>query len=151
MLSRQIDVPPETGQNEPVQMSEPSFEELYERYANDVLRMCYFYLGDRQRAEDVCQDVFVRLLTNRPELACGREKAWLVKVAMNRCKDLWRSSWLKRVVLGSPVFELIPGDDEISAMTEKQAMMTAIGQLPAGFREVILLHYYQGYAINEIS
>ena len=41
-------------------------ERLYSLYADDVLRVCYFYLGDRQRAEDVCQDVFVRLLTKGP-------------------------------------------------------------------------------------
>lgn len=58
-----------------------NFEELYEKYANDVLRVSYFYLGDRQRAEDVCQDVFVRLMTNAPNLQEGHEKAWLLKVA----------------------------------------------------------------------
>ena len=58
-----------------------NFEELYEKYANDVLRVSYFYLGDRQRAEDVCQDVFVRLMTNAPDLQEGHEKAWLLKVA----------------------------------------------------------------------
>ena len=78
-----------------------SYEELYEKYATDVLRVSYFYLGDRQRAEDVCQDVFVRLMTNAPDLQEGREKAWLLKVALNRCRDLWRGAWLKRVVLGS--------------------------------------------------
>ena len=83
-----------------------NFEELYEKYANDVLRVSYFYLGDRQKAEDVCQDVFVRLMTNAPELEEGREKAWLLKVALNRCRDLWRGAWVKRVVLGSPVFEI---------------------------------------------
>ena len=50
-----------------------SYEELYEKYATDVLRVSYFYLGDRQRAEDVCQDVFVRLMTNAPDLQEGRE------------------------------------------------------------------------------
>ena len=136
---------------EELPVSTASFDELYERYATDVLRMCYFYLGDRQRAEDVCQDTFVRLITNRPVLRVGREKAWLLKVAMNRCRDLWRGAWLKRVVLGSPAYELFPAPDEIGAMTEKQSMMEAIAKLPAAFREVILLHYYQGYAINEIS
>ena len=48
------------------------FEELYEKYATDVLRVSYFYLGDRQKAEDVCQDVFVRLITNAPVLQEGR-------------------------------------------------------------------------------
>lgn len=132
-------------------VSTASFEELYSRYANDVLRMCYFYLGDRQRAEDVCQDVFVRLLTNTPTLQEGREKAWLLKVAVNRCRDLWRGSWLKRVVLGSPAFELVPGPDEIGELSDQQEMMQAINQLPAAFKEVILLHYYQGYGIGEIA
>ena len=66
----------------------PNFEELYAQYATDVLRVCYFYLGDRQKAEDVCQDVFVRLMVNAPQLEDGREKAWLLKIALNRCRDL---------------------------------------------------------------
>ena len=128
-----------------------TFEELYERYATDVLRVCYFYLGDRQKAEDVCQDVFVRLITTSPTLQEGREKAWLLKVALNRCRDLWRDAWLKRVVLGSPAFELVPAPDEIDSLAEKQEIMQAINQLPATFKEVILLHYYQGYGISEIA
>ena len=127
------------------------FEELYERYATDVLRVCYFYLGDRQKAEDVCQDVFVRLITTSPQLQEGREKAWLLKVALNRCRDLWRGAWLKRVVLGSPAFELVPAPDEIDSLADRQEIMQAINQLPAAFKEVILLHYYQGYGISEIA
>ena len=127
------------------------FEEIYEKYATDVLRVSYFYLGDRQKAEDVCQDVFVRLITNAPVLQEGREKAWLLKVALNRCRDLWRGAWVKRVILGSPVFELIPAPDEIDKLADQQEIMGAIHQLPASFREVILLHYYQGYGITEIA
>lgn len=127
------------------------FEEIYEKYATDVLRVSYFYLGDRQKAEDVCQDVFVRLITNAPVLQDGREKAWLLKVALNRCRDLWRGAWVKRVILGSPAFELIPAPDEIDKLADQQEIMGAIHQLPASFREVILLHYYQGYGITEIA
>lgn len=128
-----------------------NFEELYEKYATDVLRVSYFYLGDRQRAEDVCQDVFVRLITHTPQLEEGREKAWLLKVALNRCRDLWRGAWIKRVVLGSPAFEMIPAPDEHEKRDEEEAMMVAIHQLPAAFREAILLYYYQGYGISEIA
>ena len=85
-----------------------SIETLYAQYADDVLRVCYFYLGDRYQAEEVCQDTFVRLLTSGTQLTPGHEKAWLLKVALNRCRDLWRSGWTKRVVLGSPLFETIP-------------------------------------------
>ena len=129
----------------------PNFEELYEKYATDVLRVCYFYLGDRQKAEDVCQDVFVRLMLNAPQLEDGREKAWLLKVALNRCRDLWRGSWARRVVLGSPVFELIPAPDDTPRREDEEAMMIAVHQLPPAFREVILLHYYQNLGITEIA
>ena len=108
------------------------FARLYDQYATDVLRVCYFYLSDREKAEDVCQDVFVRLMTTHPLLQPGREKSWLLKVALNRCRDLWRGAWLIR------------RDDQ-------QAMMAAINQLPATFKEVILLHYYQGMNIAEIA
>ena len=80
------------------------FARLYDQYATDVLRVCYFYLSDREKAEDVCQDVFVRLMTTHPLLQPGREKSWLLKVALNRCRDLWRGAWLKRVILGGRVF-----------------------------------------------
>ncbi|MBR4441913.1 MAG: hypothetical protein IKS52_01405, partial [Clostridia bacterium] len=64
-------------------------------------------------AEDVTQDVFVKLIVNKPFLEQGKEKAWLLKVALNRCRDLWRSSWIKKVVLGHPGFECFPAPDEI--------------------------------------
>lgn len=127
------------------------FARLYDQYATDVLRVCYFYLSDREKAEDVCQDVFVRLMTRHPVLQPGREKSWLLKVALNRCRDLWRGAWLKRVILGGPTFELIPAPDEFSRRDDQQAMMAAINQLPATFKEVILLHYYQGMNIAEIA
>lgn len=127
------------------------FAWLYDQYATDVLRVCYFYLSDREKAEDVCQDVFVRLMTTHPLLQPGREKSWLLKVALNRCRDLWRGAWLKRVILGGPTFELIPAPDEFSRRDDQQAMMAAINQLPATFKEVILLHYYQGMNIAEIA
>ena len=132
-------------------MDDRRFEELYAAYATDVLRVSYFYLGDRQQAEDVTQDVFVRLLTHAPELEPGKEKAWLLKVALNRCRDLWRAAWVKRVVLGSPALELTPAPDQMDDRLEKQELMNAVRRLPSGFRDVILLHYYQGYGIAEIA
>lgn len=127
------------------------FEELYRLYATDVLRVSYFYLGDRQRAEDVTQDVFVKLLTARPDLQEGCEKAWLLKVALNRCRDLWRGSWVKRVVLGDTPFETIPAPDERERRDDEEALMQAIHKLPPDFREAILLFYYQNYGISEIA
>ena len=132
-------------------MDDGKFEALYTQYADDVLRVSYFYLGDRQQAEDVTQDVFVRLLTHAPDLEPGKEKAWLLKVALNRCRDLWRAAWVKRVVLGSPALELTPAPDQIDERLEREELLSAIRKLPGDFRDVILLHYYQGYGIAEMS
>ena len=128
-----------------------SFDELYRLYATDVLRFSYYYLGDRQQAEDVTQDVFVRLMVNRPELEEGREKAWLLKVAMNRCRDLWRGGWYRRMVLGHPACELFPAPDEVGNLADRQSLLEAVHCLRPEFREVVLLFYYQGYSVAEIS
>ena len=128
------------------------FEELYEQYADDVLRMAYFYLADRHKAEDVCQDVFVKLYTHGDAIEPGREKAWLLRVTVNSCRDLWRGAWLRRVVLGAPSLEIVPSqEDTVEQREEKAAVMRAVQRLAPAFRETVLLHYYQGLGIAEIA
>lgn len=135
--------------NQPV--SDADIALLYEQFATDVLRVSYFYLGNRQQAEDVTQDVFVKLMETRPTLYPGSEKSWLLKVALNRCRDLWRSSWHKRVLLGSKLLDIIPDDDHIDQRLEKEALMQAVNALPAPEREVFLLFYYQGYGTTQTA
>lgn len=127
------------------------FDALYTRYASDIIRVSYFYLGDRGKAEDVCHDAFVSLFVNRPALEPGHEKTWLLKVAMNRCRDIWRSAWVRRVISGSPAFEMIPAPDALGKHMEKAEVLQAVHSLPADFREIFILYYYQGYGISEIS
>ena len=138
-------------ENENRSMSALSFDQIYELYATDVLRVSYYYLGNRESAEDVTQDVFVRLMTAHPVLEAGKEKAWLLKVALNRCRDLWRSSWVKKVILGHPAFECFPAPDELSRVSDEYAMAEAVNQLKPEFKEVVLLFYYQGFSVSEIS
>ena len=128
-----------------------SFDELYRLYATDVLRVSYYYLGSREQAEDVTQDVFVRLLINKPDLEYGKEKAWLFKVALNRCRDLWRSAWIKKTILGHPGFESFPAPDVLNRMTEDIDLANSINRLRPEFKEVVLLFYYQGFSVSEIS
>ena len=127
------------------------FDALYTRYASDIIRVSYFYLGDRGKAEDVCHDAFVSLFVNRPALEPGHEKTWLLKVAMNRCRDIWRSAWVRRVISGSPAFEMIPAPDTLGKHMEKAEVLQAVHSLPADFREIFILYYYHGYGISEIS
>lgn len=128
-----------------------TFDQLYELFATDVLRVSYYYLGNREQAEDVTQDVFVRLLVNKPELEYGKEKAWLFKVALNRCRDLWRSAWVRKTILGHPAFESFPAPDELKRMTEDIDLAESINRLRPEFKEVVLLFYYQGFSVSEIA
>lgn len=132
-------------------MPDEAFTKLYEAYATDVLRVCYFYLNDRQKAEDVTQEVFLRLLTTNPVLQPGKEKAWLLTVAVNRCRDVWRAAWARRVILGAPQLELIPDEDDPDDRIEKKELLQAVHSLPSAFREVVILHYYQGYGVEDIA
>ena len=96
--------------------------------------------------------MFVKLLTRGENIEPGKEKAWLLRVTVNCCRDLWRGAWLKRVVLGAPALEVIPSQEEtVEEREEKAELMRAIQRLPAAFRETILLHYYQGLGISEIA
>ncbi len=139
------------GKDPSARMEESRFEELYAAYARDVLRVSYFYLHDRDKAEDVTQDVFMKLLLTAPDLVPGKEKSWLMKVALNRCRDLWRSAWLKRVTLGIEKVERHRAPDRTDEFLEREELLDAIGRLSPDMRSVVLLHYYQGMGVAEIA
>ena len=75
---------------------------------------------------------------------------WSV-LSADRCRDLWRSAWLKRVILGHPGFESFPAPDEIANASEMTALAESVNRLPAEFKDVVLLYYYQGYGVTEIA
>lgn len=127
-----------------------SFEELYDKYATEIIRVAYFYLKDRQRAEDVCQETFIKLITKNPHIENGKEKTWLLKVCINACKDVLKSSWIKRTDLGDENIIHIPNPENPQNELAEE-LIIAIQKLPPKFKEVILLHYYQGYGVAEIS
>ena len=139
------------GKDPSARMEEGRFEELYAAYARDVLRVSYFYLHDRDKAEDVTQDVFMKLLLTAPDLVPGKEKSWLMKVALNRCRDLWRTAWLKRVTLGIEKVERHRAPDRTDEFLEREELLDAIGRLSPDMRSVVLLHYYQGMGVSEIA
>ena len=75
------------------------FERLYEQYADDVLRMAYFYLADRHKAEDVCQDVFIHFYKILDYLDLSNEKmleSLIYTATMNKCRDFIKKSRRKR-------------------------------------------------------
>lgn len=115
---------------------------LFHRYRDDVYRLAVNYTRSAQEAEDVCQTVFLKLL-EQPEITPGKEKAWLMQVTANECRDLLRSAWWKRTVPLEQAFQ-IPKNQE-------DETIYLLRKLPPKYRVVLYLHYYEQYTTAEIA
>ena len=122
---------------------------LMEVYGDSVKRLCCVYLRELGAAEDAAQDTFVKAYEHIGELMDGTvraEKAWLMRIAVNTCKDVLRSSWLRRIDRRRPIEELplcAPSGHE-----ESLAVTQAVASLPPRLKEIVLLHYYQDMSLK---
>ena len=116
---------------------------LFEEYAEDVFRLALSYLQNRHDAEDICQSVFVKLLSYKKPLDFGKEKAWLLTCAANACKDHLKSFWRKNTVQLDETVVL-------NSETDKE-IWKAVNSLAPKYRAVVHLYYYEGYAQDEIA
>lgn len=120
------------------------FEAAYDAYGLMVYRLAMVYLGNGADAEDVTQEAFVRLLYRAPDFADGEhEKRWLLRVAVNLCRDQLKGFWRKRAVALDPG---LPVRDP-----EGLGLAEAIVALPERYKGPIHLHYCEGYSVAEIS
>ncbi len=118
------------------------FEAAYDAYGPMVYRLAMVYLGCRADAEDVTQEAFLRLLRRAPAFADGEhEKRWLLRVAVNLCRDQLRGFWRRRAV------ELEPGLPVRNP--ESLGLAEAIVALPEQYKGPIHLHYCEGYSVAE--
>jgi len=110
-----------------------------------VRRICFLYLRDKADVEDVFQEVFLQYFLHINTFQDEQhQKAWLCRVTFNKCKDLNKSIWRKRVV---SIEDLeIPFENP-----EQGELVTAVLQLPTAYKEIIYLHYYEGWTIPEIA
>ena len=137
---------------------EKEINRLIDLYGQDVLRTAYMYLKDLQKAEDVFQEVFIRVF-RKYETFQGRssEKSWIIRITINLCKDVLRSAWLKRALLtDKPVEEELPQEGEslesrVAQDAEDKLLFSEVMNLKTEFKDVILLYYYHGYDTKEIS
>ena len=126
---------------------EQEVNQAIERYADLVARLCMVYLKNRQDTEDVFQTVFLKYaLYGKTFESLDHEKAWLIRVTVNACKDLLKSFFHSRTVSLEEVRCCAP-----EATEEQYAVMEAVWSLPKQYRDVIYLHYYEGYTAPEIA
>lgn len=121
-------------------------ERLANAYADAILRLSYTYLKNTCDAQDICQTVFVKLLTEPREFeSAEHERAYVLRMAANACKDLLKSPWRKRTCGLETVLE-VPAPEAGDG-----SVLSAVNELPANYRIVIYLFYYEGYQAAEIG
>lgn len=121
-------------------------EYLAETYADAILRLSYAYLKNTHDAQDICQTVFVKLLTHPVKFDnAAHEKAYILRIAANACKDLLKSSWHKQTCRLEACAN-VPAPEATDG-----SVLAAVNALPTRYRAVIYLHYYEGYQAAEIG
>lgn len=123
-------------------------EALVEQWSDTVLRVAYTWTGSVQDAQDVCQTVLLKLLT-RPERFQDpeRQRAFVLRVTINCCKDLKKSAWARRRV------SLEAAADAAVTMPEpgESPVLEAVLALPENYRRAVYLRYYEEYGVEEIA
>ena len=126
---------------------EQEVNKAIEQYSDMVLRLCTVYLRNSADAEDIFQTVFLKYaLSGRVFESPEHEKAWLIRVTVNACKDLLKSFFHSRVLSMEELTGYVP-----AVSPEQYAVMEAVWALPRQYRDVIYLHYYEGYTAPEIA
>ncbi len=133
----------------PRESAEDRITRLMTSYGDDVLRVCYLFLKEHSTAQDASQTTFVKAWQAISTLRDGStERAWLMRIAVNTCKTILRSREHR-------LYAQSPDLDDLSLSTEDElpddTVLRAVLDLPEKYREVVVLHYYQGLSSTEAA
>lgn len=129
-------------------MNEKRFSEIFDLYINDIFRFAYSYTHNKADSEDICQKVFMKFYKNIDKVNKNVEDThkWLIVTAANECKDLFKSSWMKKLFFVENekliISENVDFDNEFAECLEN---------LPKKYRIIFHLYYFYGYSSSEIS
>ena len=117
-------------------LEQASVEEMFQKYGEMLYKICIVMLKNTYDAEDTVQDVLIKYMTKKPLFETyEHEKAWLIRVTINLCKDKLR--FYKQTTYPEDSI-----DNQILAI---------LLELPSKYKEVLLLYYVEGYKCFEIS
>lgn len=136
----------------PSDIQEAKLEAWLTEYGDEVLRMCYLYLADRTLAEDALQDTFVKVWRGMRSFE-GRDgsspKTWIMRIAINTCKDYKRTAWLRHVDRSRAIEDLPLAFQDVT--TESRAVFQDVMRLPGKLKQVILLYYFHDMTMAETA
>ena len=127
-------------------MTEKQFTAVAEKYMDTVFRVAYSYLRCRADADDVTQDVLLQLYQTEKAFADEVHlKNWLLRVTINRCKNVFRAPWHRAEDIADYENSLVFPEPESRELFEAVMALDKIYRLP------LLLYYYEGYSQKEIA
>jgi RNA polymerase sigma-70 factor (ECF subfamily) len=125
------------------------FKDLYQILKDDLFRLAYSYTKNTNDAEDILQEVFVKLYNNINALNTMIDiKKWCIRVTINECKDLQKSIWKRKI------FTLDDNKkNNFSYVQNNQSkeILACLFSLPTKYRIILFLYYYEGYKTYEIA
>ena len=125
--------------------NELDIDRIVDTYGNMLFRICIVILCNESDAEDVVQDTFIKYLTKSPTFHDSEhEKAWLITVATNRCKNMRRYNFIRKHMDINDL-QLYCKDEENSYVLDN------LMKLPKKHKPVLLLYYVEGYKVDEIA
>lgn len=123
---------------------------LYEAYGETVFRICMIHLKNQQDAYDATQETFLKLVQSDTVFDSDEHaKAWLITVASNTCKNILKSFWNKKRVDDDVL--LLVSQEESQEWGGQGEVLEAVFRLPEKYKDLVYLHYYEGYSIEEIA
>ena len=127
--------------------SEEEANRAVDLYGDTVRRICMIHLKNKADTEDIFQNVFLKyVLRTAPFDSPEHEKAWIIRVTANACKDLLRSFFRSRTVSFDVLIETPREMPE-----DHSDILEAVLALPEKYKDPIYLHYYEGYTAEEIG
>lgn len=125
--------------------SKEKIEQAVDLYGDMLMKVSLSMLGNRYDAEEIVQETFISYMTDSKEFREDEhEKAWLLRVAINKSKNFLRKSRHR-------IYINLDDIKEVIAAEEKQEQLVEILQLPPKIKAAIHLHYYEGYTCKEIG
>ncbi len=127
--------------------SEQEVSIAVERHSDMIRRLCMIHLKNYHDTQDIFQTVFLKYVLSSVVFENEEhEKAWFIRVTLNACKDLLKDFFHTRVV---SMDEL--GEQASSFSSDNMEVLEAVQSLPSKYKNVVYLHFYEGYTAPEIG
>ncbi|XXM73112.1 sigma-70 family RNA polymerase sigma factor [Lysinibacillus sphaericus] len=132
-------------------------EMIMDEYGERLTKMAYNYVKDWSLAEDIVQDVFITCYRNHGKMnEIQTFKAWIYRLAINKSKDVLKSSAFRRVVMNEGLLALFSSKDDLPEKrlmirSEEEYLSRCVLSLPVKYREVVTLYYYEECSIEEMQ